>query len=190
MWYNVIVVKRTTKNFLKGCDCMTFVNKMYLFKYLKGIGADIVALGFPLCGSHDICVIFLSKADFVNIQRGYFEKLSPACSEYMKKVIKSKKSDIHYRFAFKAKELQFLAMAMGNSNLEAVCTAERFEEIKTENQNFLHQKNAGYAFERVVYEMFGLEWSWKHKGVDIQGVDFNGEVVNIEVKWFNGQAKV
>lgn len=190
MWYNVIVVKRTTKNFLKGCDFMTFVNKMYLFKYLKGIGADIVALGFPLCGSHDVCVIFLSKADFVNIQRGYFEKLSPACSEYMKKIIKSKKSDIHYRFTFKAKELQFLAMATGNSNLESVCTAERFEQIKTENSEFLHQKNAGYALERVVYEMFGLEWSWKHKGCDLQNVEFDGQMVNIEIKWFNGQAKV
>lgn len=169
---------------------MNISNKLYLYKYLKAIGADIVALGFPLCGSHDVCVIFLSKSDFVAIQRGNFEKLSPACVTFMKKVIKSKKSNIHYRFTFKAKDLQFLAMATGNSNLEAVCTAERFEQIKTENAEFLHQKNAGYALERVVYELFDVEWSWKHKGCDLQNVEFDGQTVNIEIKWFNGQAKV
>lgn len=169
---------------------MTIANKLYLYKYLKALSADMVALGFPLCGTHDIAVIFLTKKDFINIQRGKFEELSPACVEFMRKIIKSKKSNIHYRFTFKAKELQFLAMAMGNSNLDYVCTADRFEEIKKENEQFLHQKNAGYAFERVVYEMFGIEWSWKHKGCDLCGVDFNGQTVNIEIKWFNGQAKV
>lgn len=168
---------------------MTFANKMYLYKYFKAIGADVVALGFPLCGSHDVAVILLSKSDFIAISNGYFEKLSPACKDFMKHVIKSKKTDNHFRFSFKAKDLQFLAISEGNINLEPVCSADRFEEIKTENAEFLHQKNAGYALERVVYEMFGREWSWKHKGCDLQGVELNGEAVNIEIKWFNGQAK-
>ena len=168
---------------------MTFANKMYLYKYFKAMGADVVALGFPLCGSHDVAVILLSKSDFIAISNGYFEKLSPACKDFMKHVIKSKKTDSHSRFSFKAKDLQFLAISEGNINLEPVCSADRFEEIKTENAEFLHQKNAGYALERVVYEMFGREWSWKHKGCDLQGVELNGETVNIEIKWFNGQAK-
>lgn len=168
---------------------MTNTNKLYLYRYFKAIGADVVALGFPLCGSHDVVVILLSKSDFVAISEGYFEKLSPACVDFMRHVVKSKKTDTHFRFAFKAKDLQFLAINTGNTNLEAVCTAERFEEIKNENAKFLHQKNAGYALERVVYEMLGKEWSWKHKGCDLQGVELNGETVNIEIKWFNGQAK-
>lgn len=167
-----------------------FKSMMYLYRYFKAIGADVVALGFPLCGSHDVCVIFLSKSDFVKIQHGKFEELSPACRTFMRKVVKSKKSNIHYRFTFGSKELQFLALATGNNGLDSVCSSERFEEIKAEHAEFLHENNAGYAFERIVYEMFGLEWTWKHKGVDIQGVDFNGQTVNIEIKWFNGQAKI
>ena len=58
---------------------MISTNKMYLYKYFKSVGADVVALGFPLCGSHDVVVILLSKSDFIAISEGYFEKLSPAC---------------------------------------------------------------------------------------------------------------
>lgn len=168
---------------------MTFTSKMYLYKYLKSLAADMVALGFPLCGTHDVAVILLTKSDFVNIQDGYFEKLSPACKDFMRHVIKSRKSDIHYRFKFSCKELQHLARTMGNPNLESVCSKAEFDAIKTENAEFLHQKNAGYALEKVVYAMFGREWTWKHKGCDLQGVELNGQTVNVEIKWFNGQAK-
>lgn len=167
-----------------------FSKKMYLYKYLKGISADMVALGFPLCKSHDICVIFLTKSDFVKIEKGKFEELSKACKEFMRKVLKSKKSNVHYRFTFNAKDLQFVALDNGNSGLDGVCSAEEFEEIKRENYEFLHQMNCGYALERIVYGMFGVEWTWKHKGCDLQGVEFNGQTVNIEIKYFNGQAKI
>lgn len=166
-----------------------FANKMYLYRYFNALEADVVALGYPLCGSHDIAVIFLNKKDFVAIEEGHFEKLSPACVEYMRTVLKSKKSDIHYRFTFGAKDLQWLSRGTGNPDLKCVCTKERFDEIIAEIRQYVHQNNKGYAFEYVVYEMFGLEWNWKHKGVDLKGVEFNGQTVNIEIKFFNGQAK-
>lgn len=167
-----------------------FSNKMYLYRYFKGLGADYVALGFPLCQTGDIVVILLPKKDFINIQRGHFEKMSPACVNFMKNVIHSKKSDIQYRFTFGRKELQFLAKSLGNEGLDYVCSGSRFQEILEENKvKFAHQYNRGYALEKVVYEMFGREWDWKHKGCDLIGVELNGEIVNVEIKFFNGQAK-
>lgn len=166
-----------------------FTKKMYLYSYFKNLGADVVALGFPLCQTHDICVILLPKKDFVNIQKGNFEKLSPACQQFAKTVLHSKKSDIHYRFRFGQKELQTLAVAMGNNGLNSVCKKAEFEAIKEENKKFVNQNNSGYALEKVVYAMFGKTWEWKHKGCDLKDVELNGETVNVEIKYFNGQAK-
>lgn len=170
---------------------MKFVERMYLYRYLKKVGADLVALGYKACGGgHNVAMLLLSKKDFEHICKGHFEKLSPACMDYLKNVLHSKsKADSHLRMTLKAKDLQNIAISIyGDNNI--VATTDEWTKHLDTVESLWNQRNKGYAFEKAVYEYFGLVWNPRKRGCDLEGIEINGEYFNIECKYCNGQIKL
>lgn len=170
---------------------MRFAEKMYLYRYLNKVDADLVAVGYKVCGKgHDVAMLLLSKKDFASICNGHFEKMSPACLSYLKNVLHSKsKADSHLRISLGGKDLQNMAMAMyGDHNV--VATTAEWENHLSVVEMIWHQKNRGYAFEKAVYEYFGLEWNPRKRGCDLENIEINGQFYNIECKYCNGQVKL
>ena len=81
-------------------------------------------------------------------------------------------------------ELLNRAVKQANNDMTAmmIFTLEQFEQARDDVKAIKNQRNKGYAFEKLVYEYFGLEWNPLKKGVDLE---IDGKT--IEIKFYNGQ---
>ena len=172
-----------------------FAISMMINKYFKKMGIDTHdENSYILVGGYNKSVgvfgVFFTPSEFralaakqsaiinISIKNAAFrvERMGAKPSE-----VRDKKE---VKMSLKNTELLNRAVKQANNDMRKmmIFTAEQFEQARNEIKAIKNQRNKGYAFEKLVYEYFGLEWNPLKKGVDLE---IDGKT--IEIKFYNGQ---
>lgn len=172
-----------------------FAIGMMISKYFKKMGIDTHdENSYVLVGGYNKSVgvfgVFFTPSEFraLAAEQSAIINISSANAAFRVERIGAKPSKVRdkkeVKMSLKNTELLNRAVKQANNDMTEmmIFTAEQFEQARDEVKEIKNQRNKGYAFEKLVYEYFGLEWNPLKKGVDLE---IDGKT--IEIKFCNGQ---